>query len=69
MTFIFLLSIISFCLSFFTLQPRLSKISIVVLTSLISGTLYNFEIFPFKIVAAKIGNVAFFEPATSTSPR
>ena len=60
---------ISFFLSFFTLQPKLSKIWMVIFTSEISGTLYNFETFPFKIVAAKMGKVAFLEPDTSISPR
>ena len=64
----FLLSITNFFLSFLTLHPKLSKIFIVIFTSEMSGTLYNFETLPFKIVAAKIGKVAFFEPDTSTSP-
>ncbi len=34
-----------------------------------SGTLYNLETFPFKMVAAKIGKLAFLEPETSSSPR
>ena len=32
------------------------------------GTLYSVVFPPFKIVAAIIGNAAFFEPDISTSP-
>ena len=33
-----------------------------------SGTLYNFVVPAFRIVDASIGNDAFFEPYTDTSP-
>ena len=32
------------------------------------GTLYNFVVFPFKILAAIIGNEEFFEPDTVAVP-
>ena len=55
-------------LFFLILQPKYFKISCVIFVSCILGTLYNF-VFPlFNIVAANIGNDAFFEPDTSTSP-
>ena len=54
--------------SFFTLHPNSFKISIIIFVSSILGTLYNLEIPSFKIVAAIIGNEAFFDPDTKVSP-
>ena len=48
--------------------PSLFNISKVTLTSDISGTLYNFILFLFKIHAAKIGREAFLEPDIVTLP-
>ena len=50
------------------LQPKIFKISKVILVSWILGILYNFVVSAFKIVAAIIGNDAFFDPEIFTSP-
>ena len=52
----------------FILQPKISKISNVILVSLIFGILYNLLVPAFSMVDASIGNDAFFEPDTSTVP-
>ena len=54
-----------FCL---ILQPKSFRISKVVLVSFICGTLYNLFVFSLNIVAANIGNEAFFEPLIFTVP-
>ena len=50
------------------LQPKILKISKVIFVSWIFGILYNFVVSAFRIVAAIIGNDAFFEPEILTSP-
>ena len=52
----------------YILQPKISNIFKVIWVSCILGTLYNFVIFLFNMLAAIIGKEAFFEPETSTSP-
>ena len=52
----------------FIVAPIFFKISNIVLTSWISGTLYNVVVPAFNTVAAIIGNAAFLEPDIFISP-